>query len=246
MLIMTTWRTFLTYGLDLMTREECDSAIYFVATNEIRYDISAYGQRASQVQPCKSYWSMDVDACLADPSRYKEMLETLASSPSANTGMLLEMNLLVPCFMFVPNIPRNTVLVHVLQDHLHDAFGIGSMWLDGAIYEGDPYRLEQDDEKVKAMFKDHVKHARKTSLDVRTAPGRIYRDTRLNTLNQMSEVEQRKYLLKNYGTDTEGMDAATVYALMLDLFVEETAGASEKADNLKEAIRSRYKKSKKK
>lgn len=245
MLIVSTWKTFLTYGLDIVTKEECDSAIFFIATNQVRYDISAYSQTNSQIQPAKIYWSMEVDACLADPNRYRETLKSISSSPSANLGMLLEMNLLVPCFMFVPQFPNNGILVNVLQDHFHEEFGIGSMWLDGAIYDDDPHTLEQDDEKVKAMFKDHIKHARKTHLDVRTTPGEIYRDTRLNTLNQMTETEQRKYLMRNYGTDTDGMDAATVYALMLDLFVDETTG-TRTSDSLKDAIRKRYKKSKKK
>lgn len=245
MLTITTWKTFLRYGLDLMTKEDCAAAVYFLCCEQIRCDASSFNTSTSQVILAKSLWpvKIDVDEYLRSPDKYAEYLENISSSPTANIGELLKMTTCIPCFIFVADFEFNTVLVHVFQKHFYETYGVGSIWLDGMILTGEPNEYVQDDEKVKNAFKDHIKNARQALMQTRGASGAMYKDTRLALLNEMSDADMREYLKKNYQTDTAGLDSSKVYALMHDLFIDETNGPGQ--DNLKTAIQHKYKNRKK-
>lgn len=246
MTIITTWKTFLTYALDVMTKTDCAASVFFICSNAIRYDSGVYDKATSQIVPSKILWpDANMDEVLRDNSLYYKYLENVCSSPSANIGKLLEINMCLPTFILVPGIKRNTELVHVLQQFLYDVYGIGSFWLDGAIYDRDGNEYKQDDDKLRKKIIEHVKKANAVKTQTRSMPGRLYRDTRLNHLNSMNETDMRKYLRKQYDVDTSGMDASTVYAMMVDLYVDESAGVPE-SDDYKKAIREKYKESRKK
>lgn len=244
MVLITTWPTFLTYGLDLMTRDEITAAVFILAGQDVRYDARVY--RDKQFCLTKLLWTDDVEEALKNPKKYWEELENMSANPGAGIGKIMGGTIALPTILFVPNTPRNTVLVHVLQKFLFETWGIGSVWLDGAIYEHDGNYYEQDDEKVKKAYKDHLKHAAKNLQSSRMLPGKLHRDTRLNYLNKgMSESDMRKYLSEHYGKDTTGMDASMVYTMMKDLFVDEADGTPD-VDNTKDVIRGNYKIKKKK
>ena len=249
MLIITTWKTWLLYGLDMMTKDDCLTSIYFIACDQIKYYSSSYNTTDSRVIPTKVIWpsTADIQNYIGNPDSYREYLEAIASTPSANIGKLMMTSLSIPCYLFVGNGMGEATnrLVHVLQKHLFDAYGIGSIWLDGYIYDSDPNEYVQDDEKLKKKYREHLKHANKNLIRARTAGGTIYRDTRLHHLNSMSESEQRQYLKKHYHVEVEKLDAATVYAMMVDLFVDESEG-SKGDQEIKDTIRANYKNRKKK
>ena len=242
-MIITTWKTFLLYGLDLMTKDECAATTFFLATNEIRYDIRGYSNDGPIVM-AKALWPDDLDYYLKNPEhRYREFLDNYSSSPMRNLNMMMTCELCLPSILFVPNIKRNTELVHVLQRYLSEVYGIGTIWLDGLLYEGDGNQYKTDKEKCREELKRSFKEAQKIQQAVRAPKGSLYRDTRLNTLQQMNESQMRTYLRKNYDIDTAGMDATKVYALMTDLFVDENA--NESSNNLKDAIQMKYHESRK-
>lgn len=242
-MIITTWKTFLLYGLDLFSSEELAATTFFICTNEIRYDATSYGPD-SQIVPCKVLWPQDLDESLSNPDSYREALLNATQSPMASFGKMLQMNMCLPCIMFVPRVKQNEVIVHIIQDILSEEYGIGSYFLDGAIYHKDPYERPSDSEKIRRKFKEHIKLSRKNIAATRQVSGRMYRETRMNYLNDMSEADQRKYLKKHYNVDTDNMDGTQIYSLMVDLFVDESNGAS--TDNVKDTLRRKYKESKKK
>lgn len=243
LMIITTWKTFLLYGLDLMTKEECSATTFFIATNEIRYDVSGYSNDGP-ISMCKTLWPDDLDNYLKSPEvTYREFLDNFSSSPMRNLNQMMMCELCLPSILFVPNVKRNTDLVHVLQKYLNEVYGIGSIWLDGLLYEGNGNEYSSDKIKCRDVLRRSFKEANKLRNQSRSPKGSLYRDTRLNTLQQMSESEMRTYLHKNYDIDTAGMDATKVYALMTDLFVDENG--SESSSNIRTAIQERYNKEKK-
>lgn len=243
-MIITTWRTFLLYGLDLMTKEECAATTYFIATNEIRYDISSYGSDGPVVQ-CKTLWPDNIDECLKNPEvKYREFLDNFSSAPMRNINQMMIHELCLPSILFVPNIKRNTPIVHVMQKYLNDVYGIGSIWLDGLLYEGNANEYHSDKEKCKQVLRRSFKEANKLKFKSCSPKGTLFRDTRLNALQNMSESDMRTYLKKHYDVDSAGMDTSTVYSLMTDLFVDENG--TETTDQTKEAIQRRYRMDRKK
>lgn len=251
MVIITTWRTWLRYGLDLMTRDDCAAAMYFIACNQIKYDATTYSNTNTQIIAAKVLWPItEMDEFLMDPSKYRDYIENISSTPSANIGKMMMSSYSTPCYLFVPEINKSgditqlTRLVHVLQKSLFDFYGMGSIWFDGLIYRSEPNEYKQDNERLLNNFKLHTKRARQNLNTTREVGGELYKDTRMNHLSSMSESQQRQYLKKRYNVDTSNMDAQTVYAMMVDLFVEETEGES--SDQIKDSIRMHYKESKKK
>lgn len=246
MLTITTWQTFLTYGLDLVTKDELAASIYIIACDQVKFDAGSYDTKASPIVRAKTLWpeKVDMDTFLKEPHKYIEFLEKLSSTPQASIGRILELTTCIPCFMFVGKFERNDIIVHALQKFFFDTFGVGSLWLDGMIYDGNANEYLQDDEKVKREFKELVKHRNQQNFDTKAPPGRIHREARLNTLNSMSETDMREYLKKRYKTDTSGMDSTKVYGMMVDLFVDESDGVGR--DQVTKAIRYNYKHRKKK
>ena len=245
MVVILTYRAFLLYALDIMSKDECAASTFFIACNQVRYDVGAYSS-GSQTIDSRSLWPdvSEIDTCLAKEHAYRDKLDNISTSASDTLGKLMLSTLTLPTFMFVQDIPRNTALVHTLQQWMKDVYGIGSIWFDGAIYDNDPNEIAQDDAKVKERYKEHTRQARKTIRQARTPSGAIYRDTRMMYLNSMSEADMRKYLKKEHNVDTAGMDGTAVYSMMVDLFVDESAGPGQ--SGLRSAIQDRYRRRKKK
>lgn len=253
MIIISTWRYFLLYALDIMSKDDCSASMYILVSEQVKYDGSLYTTKAvsdgnfyAPAFTAKSLWPplrSDQEECIRDPRKYRKYLEDTISTPGCAMGQILQSALACNTFMFVPDIRQAGVLVHCLQEFLYDTFGLGSMWFNGAIDENDPNEYIQDDKKVLAAFRRHAKEARMNVINCRGAPGAPYIDSRRNMLNEMTEGEMRDYLKKYCNTDTAGMDASTVYALMYDLFVEEANGESR--DSLREDLQKKYRKSRK-
>lgn len=247
MLVITTWKIFLLYILDYVTKDELTAASFFVANNQIRLDTSAY-QVGEQVVRCNTLWPVgsDLDECLQNPDRFWKYLEDISSSPKMSFGAMMTMNLCVPSFLFIPDMrdhKQSTRLVKVFQKFIYETFGMSSIWFDGLLFDQDGNEYPQDREKLKQQLTIHLKRSDKNIKAARAPVGPLYRDTRMYHLQAMKESEQRKYLKDKFKVDTVGMDASTVFQMMVDLFVDENDGVDH--EELKDAVRRQYKEKKK-